>query len=108
MGEGESSAAGTEGHGAAPAGGAASGAVRHVGTGVVRDVDASALMIQHGPIPSAGMGAMTMEYKPPKGGVPKDLKEGTQVEFEFVLTPKGEYELTRIAAASSSAKGTKP
>ena len=108
MGEGESSAAGTGGQGAAAAGVAASGAVRHVGTGVVRDVDASALMIQHGPIPSAGMGAMTMEYKPPKGGVPKDLKEGTQVEFEFVLTPKGEYELTRIAAASSAAKGTKP
>lgn len=108
MGESESSAAGPEGHGAAPAGGAASGAVRHVGTGVVRDVDASALMIQHGPIPSAGMGAMTMEYKPPKGGVPKDLKEGSQVEFEFVLTPKGEYELTRIAAANGSAKGTKP
>jgi hypothetical protein len=30
------------------------------------------------------------------------------VDFEFVLTPKGEYELTRIAAASGAAKGTKP
>jgi membrane fusion protein, copper/silver efflux system len=66
-------------------------------------------MIEHAPIPSAGMGAMTMEYRAPKGGLPKDLKDGTAIEFEFVLTPKGEYELTRVtpvapAAAAAGAK----
>jgi Cu(I)/Ag(I) efflux system membrane fusion protein len=52
---------------------------------------------------------MTMEYRAPKGGLPKDLKDGTAIEFEFVLTPKGEYELTRVtpvapAAAAAGAK----
>jgi len=79
-------------------GGAAAGP-RHTGVGVVRDVDANELLIQHAPIPSAGMGAMTMAYKAPASGVPKDVREGTKVEFEFVLTPKGEYVLTAIAPA---------
>jgi Cu(I)/Ag(I) efflux system membrane fusion protein len=87
------------GHGAA-----APAAERHAGTGVVRDVDPAGVMIEHGPIPSAGMGPMTMEYKPPKGGLPKGLAEGTKVDFEFAATPQGEYELTRIAPA----KGGKP
>jgi Cu(I)/Ag(I) efflux system membrane fusion protein len=108
MEEGEASAASHEGHSTGASVGAAAGAVSHVGSGVVRNVDPSALMIQHGAIPSAGMGAMTMEYKAPKSGVPKELKEGMRVDFEFVLTPKGEYELTRISAATSAAKGTKP
>jgi Cu(I)/Ag(I) efflux system membrane fusion protein len=105
---GEAPAASHEGHSTGASVGASAGAVRHVGSGVVRNVDLSALMIQHGAIPSAGMGAMTMEYKAPKSGIPKELKEGMPVDFEFVLTPKGEYELTRISAATGAAKGTKP
>jgi Cu(I)/Ag(I) efflux system membrane fusion protein len=102
MNEGEKSA----GAAAAP-GAAAGGAVKHLATGVVRDVDPAGIMIEHGPIPSAGMGPMTMEYKPPKGGLPAGLKEGAKVEFEFVLTPKGEYELTRIGPQAQAA-GSKP
>ncbi len=45
------------------------------------------------------MGAMTMAFKAPKGGVPKDVKEGTNVRFEFVLTPQGEMALTSIVPA---------
>jgi len=101
MNEGEK--AGAAAPGAASNAPASSGAVRHVGTGVVRDVDAAALMIEHAPIPSAGMGAMTMEYRAPKGGLPKDLKDGTAIEFEFVLTPKGEYELTRVTPVAPAA-----
>lgn len=85
---------------------AASGAVRHAGRGVVRDVGSAGVLIQHEAIPSAGMGAMTMEYAAPKGGVPAGLKEGAAVDFEFVQTPKGEYELTRIAPAAAT-KGSK-
>lgn len=97
-----------EGHAAAPVGAAAAGLARHAGTGVVRDVDPAGVMIEHEAIPSAGMGAMTMEYKPPRAGLPAGLKEGARVEFEFVLTPKGEYELTRIAARGGAARGAKP
>lgn len=67
----------------------------HQGEGVVRSVG-DEVLIKHGPIPSLGMGAMTMAYKPPKGGLPKDIKEGTNVKFEVVLTPQGEMQLTSI------------
>lgn len=102
MQEGEGAEAGGRTQEAAAAGAGSSGLVRHVGTGVVRDVDPSALMIEHAPIPSAGMGAMTMEYKSPTSGLPQDLKEGARIEFEFVLTPKGEYELTRVTPVPPS------
>jgi len=67
----------------------------HKAEGVVRSVGAEVL-IKHGPIPAAGMGAMTMAFKAPKGGVSKEIKEGTSVRFEFVLTPQGEMALTSI------------
>ncbi len=86
----------------------AAGVVRHSAVGVVRDISAGELMIQHEPIPSAGMGAMTMAYQAPAAGVPKEVKEGTKVEFEFMLTPKGEYQLTAIVPARAVAAGSKP
>ena len=42
------------------------------------------------------MGAMTMAFKAPKGGLPKDVKPGTNVKFEFVFTPQGDMQLTSI------------
>ena len=75
----------------------------HQAEGVVRSVGAEVL-IKHGAIPSAGMGAMTMAFKAPKGGVPKDVKEGTPVRFEFVLTPQGEMQLTSIVPSAAPAK----
>jgi Cu(I)/Ag(I) efflux system membrane fusion protein len=94
------------GHAAAPAGDkvaqlAATPQV-HKAEGVVRSVGAEVL-IKHGAIPTAGMGAMTMAFKAPKGGVPKDVKEGTSVRFEFVLTPQGEMELTSIVPVGAGA-----
>ncbi len=78
-----------------PAATAAPPAQVHKAEGVVRSVG-DEVLIKHGPIPSLGMGAMTMAYKAPKGGVPKDVKEGTAVKFEFVLTPQGDMQLTSI------------
>jgi Cu(I)/Ag(I) efflux system membrane fusion protein len=53
---------------------AAAGAVKHKATGLVRDVAGGELFIQHGPIESAGMGAMTMGFKAPASGVPPGVK----------------------------------
>jgi len=75
----------------------------HKAEGVVRSIG-DELIIKHGPIPSIGMGAMTMAYKAPKGGVPKDVKPGTNVKFEFVVTPQGEMQLTSIAPGGGGAK----
>jgi len=100
--------------GEAPAAGsAAPGMARHKGAGVVRDVDAGEVFIEHGAIESAGMGAMTMGFKAPVGGVPATVKEGAKVDFEFSITPKGEFALWSIAPSTESeaaraAKGGKP
>ncbi len=73
----------------------------HKAEGVVRSVG-DEVLIKHGPIPSLGMGAMTMAYKAPKGGVPKNVQPGTNVKFEFVLTPQGDMQLTSIVPARRS------
>jgi Cu(I)/Ag(I) efflux system membrane fusion protein len=75
----------------------------HKAEGVVRSVG-DELVIKHGPIPSIGMGAMTMAYKAPKGGVPKDVKPGTNVKFEFVVTPQGDMQLTSIVPGGGGVK----
>ena len=62
------------------------------------------VVIKHGAIPSLGMGAMTMAYKAPRGGVPKDVKPGTNVRFEFVVTPQGDMQLTSIVPGGGGAK----
>jgi membrane fusion protein, copper/silver efflux system len=74
---------------------AAGGAVVHEAQGVVRGVGDDVL-IRHGAIPSAGMGAMTMPFKAPPSGVPSAVKEGTNVRFRFVVTPKGDLALTEL------------
>ncbi len=81
----------------------ATAAAVHKAEGVVRSVG-DELVIKHGPIPSLGMGAMTMAYKAPKGGVPKDVKPGTNVRFEFVVTPQGDMQLTSIVPGGGGAK----
>jgi len=91
------------GHGApAPA------AETHAASGVVREVDGDDVFIEHGPIPTARMGAMTMGFKAPAGGLPPGVKPGTRVDFAFTFTPAGEMALTRIAPAAAPAKGTAP
>jgi Cu(I)/Ag(I) efflux system membrane fusion protein len=89
------------GHRAAPT---APPAVAHRATGVVRDVDGADVFIQHGPIPSAGMGGMTMGFKAPAGGLPADVKTGTPVDFAFTITPQGEFALSSITAAPPGAR----
>jgi Cu(I)/Ag(I) efflux system membrane fusion protein len=92
------------GTGDAAAAPAAAAAQVHKAEGVVRSVG-DEVLIKHGAIPTAGMGAMTMAFKAPKGGVPKDVKEGTNVRFEFVLTPQGEMQLTSIVPVPAAASG---
>jgi hypothetical protein len=54
------------------------------------------------------MGPMTMSYKAPKGGVPADVKPGTKVDFNFVLTRQGDMQLTSIKPITGgAAQGSK-
>jgi Cu(I)/Ag(I) efflux system membrane fusion protein len=75
----------------------------HKAEGVVRSIG-DEVVIKHGPIPTMGMGAMTMTYKAPKGGLPKNVTPGTNVKFEFVMTPQGEMQLTSIVPVGGASK----
>jgi len=75
----------------------------HKAEGVVRSIG-DEVVIKHGPIPTMGMGAMTMAYKAPKGGLPRNVIPGTNVKFEFVMTPQGEMQLTSIVPAGGVGK----
>jgi Cu(I)/Ag(I) efflux system membrane fusion protein len=75
----------------------------HKAEGVVRAVG-DEVTIKHGAIPSAGMGAMTMAFKPPKDGLPPDIKPGMNVRFQFTLTPQGEMQLRSIVVADATAQ----
>jgi len=80
---------------------ASAGAARHRASGTVRAISGRDVFIEHGAIPSAGMGAMTMGFRAGASGVPAGVKVGTRVDFEFTISPAGQFELTRIAPAKS-------
>jgi Cu(I)/Ag(I) efflux system membrane fusion protein len=80
----------------------------HRAEGVLVSGDDKSLLIKHGSIPSAGMGAMTMEFKSPRGGLPPGVKAGDPIRFEFVITRDGEYQTTKVEPVGRSAKALEP
>jgi Cu(I)/Ag(I) efflux system membrane fusion protein len=69
---------------------------RHPGEAQVIAIDKDSALLAHGPLPTAGMGAMTMEFKAPAGGMPRNVAKGDRVQFEFVMPKDGEPTLTSI------------
>ena len=97
----------------APKPGAA--APRNVGEAKVESVGKDALTLSHGPIASMKWPAMTMDFKLPPGGAPRNLKAGDRVGFEFFIDKEGLPQLTAIApmppgasAPVATAPGSKP
>ena len=80
----------------APETGKAIGAT-HRGTGKVEAVGKDEITLSHDPIASLQWGAMTMDFKIPATGLPKDIKAGDTVEFEFSQTRDGMFEITAIS-----------
>jgi Cu(I)/Ag(I) efflux system membrane fusion protein len=70
--------------------------------GEIVHLGASELLIKHGAIPSAGMGAMTMPFDAPKSVVPPGLKKGDRIRFEFIMQSDGQLRITNIAPADAS------
>lgn len=88
---------------------------RHHGEAKVESIGRDALTLSHGPIPSLKWGPMTMDFKPPKGGLPRGLAAGDRVDFEFFMDAEGLPQLTRMTlvapppgAAAAKASGSKP
>ncbi len=74
---------------------------KHRGTAVVRAVDNTEVLLDHGPIPSLQWGGMTMSFKNPAGGSPPNVRSGDRVEFEFVMGSEG----PRLTAIATMPKG---
>ena len=74
----------------------------HRAVGEVVSTGAGDLLIKHGAIPSAGMGAMTMPFRAPNGIVPPALKKGDRILFEFGIKPDGEFQIIDLAPADAS------
>jgi Cu(I)/Ag(I) efflux system membrane fusion protein len=72
---------------------------RHKGEGKVVAISGSSAVIAHGPLTTAGMGPMTMEFVAPAQGMPKNIAKGDQVQFEFVLPKDEAPTLTQITPA---------
>ncbi|HEY3077381.1 MAG TPA: efflux RND transporter periplasmic adaptor subunit, partial [Burkholderiales bacterium] len=71
----------------------------HKGTAKVEKIDKDEIILSHGPIASLQWPPMTMGFKPPAGGLPKDLKPGDSVSFEFRQSKEGPFEIVAISKA---------
>ena len=79
----------------------------HHGEGKVEAIGKDAVTISHGPIPTLQWGAMTMEFKTPAGGLPKNIAKGDSVAFEFGQRADGQFEVTTISPVAQSPAATK-
>ena len=86
---------------------AASTAQRHDGRAKVEAIGRDAMTLSHGPIASLKWGAMTMDFKLPKGGVPRGVEVGDRVDFEFYMNLEGLPQLTVVTLLPPEPKAAK-
>jgi Cu(I)/Ag(I) efflux system membrane fusion protein len=87
-----------------PAPTAANTAQRHSAQGLIESLDRESVTLSHGPIPSVGMGAMTMEFRlPPPNKRPRGLAVGDRVDFEFYVDPTDGPTVTTLTLLPPSA-----
>jgi len=79
------------------------GAALHRAQGKVEAIDDKAVTLSHGAIPSAKMGAMTMEFQLARRA--PGVAPGTDVDFDLQVTPKGEYVVTELRPRAAKAHG---
>jgi Cu(I)/Ag(I) efflux system membrane fusion protein len=89
---------------------AAASAPRHVGDAKVEAIGRDAMTLTHGPIPSLKWGPMTMDFKLPPGGAPRNVQVGDRVTFEFTMGKDNLPQLTSVAPTASprASAGSKP
>jgi Cu(I)/Ag(I) efflux system membrane fusion protein len=58
------------------------------------------VILSHGPIASLQWPPMTMGFKPPPSGLPKDIAVGDTVSFEFRQSKEGPFEIVAISKAA--------
>lgn len=81
---------------------------RYRGTGKVEAIAKDQITLSHGPIPALKWNAMTMGFRAPTKGVPKDLAVGANVDFEIQPMDDGQYQIVTIQPRSAPSTGAKP
>ena len=76
------------------------------GEGKVEALANGSVTLAHGAVPEAKMSAMTMEYRAPRGVIPRNVAVGDAVTFEFKRAADGEFELTSITPRADAPAGT--
>lgn len=80
----------------------AAGSRTHRAEGKIERIGKDAVTISHGAIPSLEWEPMTMDFKPPAGGLPKNVAAGDVVTFEFRENREGMFEITAVSPAASA------
>lgn len=78
-------------------------AATHQARGKVEDISHDAITLSHDPVPSMQWPAMTMDFKPPAGGLPKNLAVGDVVNFTFGQAKDESFEILSISSAGAQA-----
>jgi Cu(I)/Ag(I) efflux system membrane fusion protein len=86
--------------------GKAAGAT-HRGEGKVESIGKDEVTLSHGPIPTMQWPAMTMGFRLPASGLPKNVAVGDTVAFEFQQTKNGAFEITAMSPAVSKGEAKK-
>lgn len=68
----------------------------HEAMGEIVSLTSRELLIRHGEVPSAGMGAMTMPFLISGSALPPGLKEGDRIRFQFSVRPDAQYHIVRV------------
>lgn len=74
----------------------------HRGEGRVESIGPDEIVLSHGPIPTLKWPAMTMGFKLPAAGLPKDVAVGDTVTFTIAEVEEGSYQVLTIARAASA------
>lgn len=75
----------------------------HHGKGKVEAIGKDDITLSHEPISTLNWGAMTMGFKLPAHGLPKNIAVGDIVLFEIQPTQDGEYQITNINPSKDTA-----
>ncbi|MBX9629879.1 MAG: efflux RND transporter periplasmic adaptor subunit [Burkholderiales bacterium] len=83
---------------------------KHAGEATLEAIARDSVTLSHGPIASLQWGPMTMDFKLPASGLPRNVERGDRVSFEFYLNTDGAPQLTAITplAPESKSDGSKP
>ena len=76
----------------------------HRATGRVDSIAGNEVTLEHGPVPSLKWPSMTMGFRLPSGGVPKGIKPGDPIEFEFRQASDGQYEIVTMRKSADGAR----